>query len=132
MYNGGTEPLQVEMLAASLLASYTDVKTFLETLAFKFEGSLPSHTRVIRHKSFFSRERPVKEIIVTLGDYQYRLSREQQGPLAAQRAHVVRGIIIGTEPLSVEQWINAIAEALAQLSASSTLDHAALLRFLQS
>jgi len=132
MYNGGTEPLQVEMLAASLRASYTDVKTFLETLAFKFEGSLSSHTRVIRHKSLFLRERPVKEIIVTLGDYQYRLSREQQGPLAAQRAHVVRGIVIGTEQLSVEQWINAIAEALAQLSASSTLDHAALLRFLQS
>ena len=68
------EPLQMEMLAASLRADTTDLKAFLEALAVKLEGSLPNHTIVTRQSSIFSREHPVKEIVVTLGDYQYRVS----------------------------------------------------------
>ena len=36
---------------------------------------------------------PVKEIAVTLGEFQYRIGRERQGPLMAQRSHFVRGIV---------------------------------------
>ena len=57
-----SEPMQVEMFAASLRADYTDVAAFLEALAAKFEGSLPTHTKVMRQSGLFSREHPVKEI----------------------------------------------------------------------
>ena len=81
-----SEPMQVEMFAASLRADYTDVAAFLEALAAKFEGSLPTHTKVMRQSGLFSREHPVKEIVLSLGEFQYGISRERQGPLLA--AHI--------------------------------------------
>ena len=125
-----SEPMQVEVFAASLRADYTDVKAFLEALAVKLEGSLPNNTTVTRHSSLFSREHPVKEIAVSLGEYQYRIGKERQGPLVAQRAKIVRGIVLKTEQISVEQWIEELAEALAQFAAHSAQARAALERFL--
>jgi hypothetical protein len=130
MYNDPSTPMQVEMFAASMRASYTDIGAFMEALAAKFEGALPAHTRVSRHSTLFSREHPVKEIVIMLGDNHYRIARERQGPLVAQRLHVVRGITLSSEDLAVERWIAEMAEALAQLAAQNALAHAALSRFL--
>ena len=124
------EPLQMEMLAASLRADTTDLKAFLEALAVKLEGSLPNQTIVTRHSSIFSREHPVKEITVTLGDYQYRVSRERQGPIMTQRAKVVRGIVLKTDQVPLDQWIEELAGALAEIAASSAQARSALERFL--
>ena len=116
-----SEPMQVEMFAASLRADYTDVAAFLEALAAKFEGSLPTHTKVMRQSGLFSREHPVKEIVLSLGEFQYGISRERQGPLLAQRAHMVRGIVLHKEDIPVEQWIEEVAEALAHSPSSPPL-----------
>jgi len=123
-------PLQMELLAASLRADSSDTKAFLEALATKLEGSLPDRTTVTRHSSLFSREHPVKEIAVVLGDYQYRIGRERQGPIMAQRAKVVRGIVLKTEQIPMEQWIEELAGELAQVAASSAQARSALERFL--
>jgi hypothetical protein len=123
-------PLQMELLAASLRADSSDTKAFLEALATKLEGSLPDRTLVTRHSSLFSREHPVKEIAVLLGDYQYRIGRERQGPIMAQRAKVVRGIVLKTEQIPMEQWIEELAGELAQVAASSAQARSALERFL--
>jgi hypothetical protein len=125
-----SEPLQVEMFAASLRADSTDLKAFLEALATKLEGSLPNQTQVTRQRSLFSREHPVTEIVVTLGDYQYRIMRERQGPLITVRAKVVRGIVLKTEQIPMEGWIEELAEGLARESTRSAQAHAALERFL--
>jgi len=124
------EPLQMEMLAASLRADSTDVKAFLEALASKLSGSLPNQTMVTRHSGLFSREHPVKEITVTLGKYQYRISRERQGPVMTQRAKVVRGIVLKTDQIQMEEWIEDLATALAQVAANNAQARSALERFL--
>lgn len=125
-----SEPMRTELFAASLRADKADLKTFLEALAVKMEGSLPDYTRVTRQGSIFSRERTVKEVMVSLGDYQYRIDRKRQGPLVAVRAHVVRGIVLKTEQIPVDQWIEELSEALAQLAGRSAQSRAALERFL--
>src|SRR5438128_12476808 len=130
MHDEPGEPLQVEMLAASLRSDTTDVKAFMEALAVKLEGSLPNQTTVTRHSSLFSREHPVKEIAVTMGDYQYRISHERQGPVMTQRAKVVRGIVLKTEQIPVDQWIEELAEAMAQVAANNAQARVALERFL--
>jgi hypothetical protein len=130
MHDEVDRPLQMEILAASLRADTTDLKAFLEALAVKLEGSLPNHTMVTRHSSIFSREHPVKEINVTLGDYQYRISRERQGPIITQRAKVVRGIVLKTDQIPLEQWIEELAAALAEVAASNSQARMALERFL--
>jgi len=124
------EPLQMELLAASLRADSTDNKAFLEALATKLAGSLPNQTTVIRQSSIFSREHPVKEITVTMGDYQYRIGREKQGPILTQRAKVVRGIVLKTEQIQMDQWIDELADALAHEAANSAQARIALERFL--
>jgi hypothetical protein len=124
------QPMLTELYAASLRADKNDVKAFLDVLAVKLEGSLPDHTKVTRMGSIFSRERPTKEIIVSLGEYQYRIGREKQGFLMAARGHMVRGIILKTEQISVEQWIDELSEALAQLASQSAQSRVALQRFL--
>lgn len=124
------QPMQTEIYAASLRADKRDLKTFLDVLAIKLEGSLPDHTKVARHGSIFSREKPVKEIVVSIGEYQYRIGREKQGFLMTTRAHIVRGIILKTEQTSVDQWIDELSEGLAQLASHSAESRAALERFL--
>jgi hypothetical protein len=125
-----SEPMRTEMFAASLRADSTDIRAFLEALAVKLEGSLPGNTIVTRHNSLFSRERPVKEVVVSLGEYQYGIGRERQGPLVARRAKVVRGIVLKTEQIPVDQWIEELSEALAQMAGQSAQTRAALERFL--
>jgi hypothetical protein len=130
MHDELSEPLQVEMFAASLRADSTDIRAFLEALAVKLEGSLPNQTQVKRHRSIFSREHPVNEIVVTLGDYQYRIARERQSPLITFRTKVVRGIVLKTDQIPMEQWIEELAESLAREAAQSAQAHRALVRFL--
>ena len=125
-----SEPMRTELFAASLRADKTDLKTFLDALAVKLEGSLPDYTRVTRQGSFFSRERSVKNIVVSLGEYQYRIGREKQGFLISVREHVVRGIVLKTEQTTVDQWIDELSEALAQLASQSAHSRATLERFL--
>lgn len=124
------EPMRTELFAASLRADNRDVKTFLEALAVKLEGSLPNNTTVTRQSGLFSREHPVKEVAVSLGDYQYRIGRERQGPLVAVRAKVVRGIVLKTEQLPVDLWIEELSEALADIAGQSAQARMALERFL--
>ncbi len=125
-----SQPMRTELFAASLRADKNDLKTFLDALAIKLEGSLPDHTKITRQGSIFSRERPVKEIVVSLGEYQYRISREKRGLLVAAREHTVRGIVLQTEQTTVDRWIDELSEALALLASQSAQSRAALERFL--
>lgn len=123
--------LQVDLLAASLRADTSDLKAFLEVLAVKLEGALPYQTTVTRQSRLFSRERPVREILITLGDYQYRITRDQQGnSLTTARAKVVRGIVLKTDLLAMEQWIEELAKGLARQASQSDQARKALERFL--
>jgi len=72
----------------------------------------------------------VKELTVSLGEYQYRIGRERQGPLVAMRAKIVRGIVLKTEQIPVEQWIEELSEALAHVAGQSAQARTALERFL--
>ncbi len=130
MHDELSEPMQVELFASSLRADATDLKAFMEALATKLAGSLPDHTQVTRHSSLFSREHPVREIAITLGDFQYRIMRERQGFPVTSRAKVVRGIVLKTDAIPMEQWIEELATSLAQISMQSEQSRAALERFL--
>jgi hypothetical protein len=130
MLDNPHEPLQVDMLAASLRADRSDLNAFMEALASKLGGSLPEQTQVTRQNKLFSREHPVIAINVALGESQYQIVRERQGYPITSRAKIVRGIVIKTEQIPMEQWIDEIANALATLSTQSMQARMALERFL--
>lgn len=126
----GPQSLQVDLLAASLRADTSDLQAFMEVLAVKLEGALPQQTEVIRQNKFFSREHPVKEIVILLNDQHYRISREARGTLQTLRAKVVRGIVLKTDTLPMDSWIQELAEGLARQASQSEQARQALERFL--
>jgi hypothetical protein len=123
------EGLGFEILASSLRADAGDAKTFLEALATKLGGALPTRTVVERESHLFSRDKPVKSISLELGEFRYVIGH-QHGTLASQRTRVVRGIALKTEALSVDQWLDELSMALMQLAQQSAQDRAALQRML--
>src|SRR5258708_31268064 len=100
--------MRTELFAASLRADNTDIKAFLEALAVKLEGALPNNTTITRQSGLFSREHPVKELTVSLGEYQYRIGRERQGPLVAMRAKIGGGFVLKTGQMPVGRRIKAL------------------------
>jgi hypothetical protein len=84
---------------------------------------------VTRHFGLSS-ERPIKEVSVTLGEHRYRLHKEKRGPLQSMRANVVRGIVLKTEELPLDRWIDELAQSLSQAATESASIRAAFERFL--
>jgi hypothetical protein len=119
-----------DLLAASLRADATDTKAFLEALATKLGGALPHRVRVERGGGLFSHDHPVRQITVNFGDWQYLVSAAPDGALEASRTHAVRGIALKSERTPLDEWIEGLSAALADLSRSSLQDRMALQRLL--
>jgi hypothetical protein len=102
-----------ELLAASLRASSADLSTFVRVLAEKLERALPGRVRVERRRTrFLSGERAVTRVECNLGERRYSLA-VQGAEVLPLRATAVRGIVLKSEPLSLDEWIDALAADLA-------------------
>ena len=121
---------EIDQLLASLRADASDAHAFLQALAVRLEGALPGQVQIDRHGSLFSREKSVKQIDLDLGEQRYSILEEGHGRLRAQRVHVVRGIALKTEDLSVDEWIQALAGRLTSLAETSSRAREALERLL--
>jgi hypothetical protein len=122
--------MEFELLAAALRADTTDANTFIDALAAKLSGALPHRVRVERGGGLFSHSHPVRRLFVNLGDWEYVMTAEPGGTPAAARTHAVRGIALKSEPLGIDEWIDAISAELAALAQRSAQDRAALQRLL--
>jgi hypothetical protein len=120
--------LEADVLAAALRMDNQESGDLLEFLAQKLEQSLPQNISVTRSGGFLSKTRPVKAITVRFPDYHYQLSR-QQGTLSARVQKLVRGVVLKTAEISVEQWIAEVAQQLAILAQQSAQARAALSQF---
>ena len=120
----------IDLLMASLRADAADLHTFLQVLAVKLEDALPGQVHVQRHGGLFSHDKSVAKVAVDLGEHQYSISAGGRGQLQAQRQRVVRGIVLKSEDLSVDDWIRALVVELGQKAESSSQGRAALERLL--
>ena len=119
-----------ERLASSLRADSSDLSTFLEVLASKFEGALPGRAQVdYQGGGMLRRSKSVKRIRVVLGDDHFELARDQGG-VVARRSKVVRGISLKNDQLSLDGWVAELTKALVQQSSASSADRLALERLL--
>src|SRR3954454_20012340 len=117
--------MDFDLDAAGLRADSADLKTYIEVLARKLELALPGQTTVDRRsKRLLSREKVVETITVALGDFVYELRANGQ----ASRAKAVRGVTIKTEPLAVDDWVQALADDLSARADESAEARAALER----
>jgi hypothetical protein len=114
----GEAGIDVELVAASLRASSRDLKTFVEVLAVKLEEALPDRVQVERRATrFLAKEKRVEQIQCQLGEVRYSLST--RNGIEARRAKVVRGVVLKSEELSLDDWLGALAHDLAEEAQTS-------------
>jgi hypothetical protein len=102
-------------VAATLSREYAaNQRQFLESVARVLETALPGHVEVERGGGLFSRQRPLKELRVSLGDHRYALSASAPGLVQARRTLVKRGIALNTEEFPVAVWIEMLCSALQE------------------
>jgi hypothetical protein len=117
-------------LAATLRADAADTRALVEALAAKLEGALPDRTSVVRRpRGLLSRERRVARLEVRFDDDVYKLDVDG-GQARGERTTSVRGIVIRSEPLSLDSWIAALGEALEHEARQSQSGRIALERLL--
>ncbi|MGB8702679.1 MAG: hypothetical protein WCD18_24965 [Thermosynechococcaceae cyanobacterium] len=121
--------LEVDVLAAALRMDQQETGDLLEFLAQKLELSLPQNTTIVRRGSFLSKVRPVQEITVRFKDYHYQIVREGNGPPHAKAMKLVRGVVLKTTEMPVDQWTEEVAQELAQLARQSTQTRIAISKF---
>lgn len=109
-------------VAAALLKQVAEAqKTFLEEFATMLENALPGEAEVTRKGALFSKK-TAQKVVVTLGENRYTLEDRGRGPLHAMVTHIVRGIALKTEDITLEEWLailGAELEARLQISAEA-------------
>ncbi len=122
----------IDLLAASLRSSSGDLRTFVEVLAEKLESALPGRVKVERRTvRFLGKEKRVKRVECDLGDLRYLLASEG-GAVETRRATAVRGVVLKSEAVPLDAWIDALARDLAIEARSSEQSRVALEQLLRN
>jgi hypothetical protein len=123
--------LDVDMLAASLRADASDLGTYTEVLAAKLTEALPGGVRVERGRiGLFGRgPRPVRAIAVDAGGDRFEL-RAREGSVETFCARMSGGIVLKTEPVDTDEWLQRLSIALAAAAGRSQTTRQALERLL--
>lgn len=108
----GSNGLEFELVASSLRADAADLSTFVEALAAKLEGAVPYAATVERKGGFFSGAKKVRRITVQLGEERFSLNADG-ARLEPTHAKAVRGIVLKTEILPLDAWIEELSRSLA-------------------
>ncbi|HEY8859368.1 MAG TPA: hypothetical protein VIM27_07935 [Gaiellales bacterium] len=120
-----------DLVAASLRADTTDLNAFVEALAVKLEGALPDSVSVDRKGAgLLSREKRVRRISIGMDEARYDLERVG-GSIETSRCNEVRGIVIKSERLGLDEWIDALSRELTSRAQQSERSMLALQRLLE-
>jgi hypothetical protein len=121
-----------DLVAASLRADTTDLVAFVEALAVKLEGALPGDVTVTRKGGgLLSRgTRRVQRISVGMDEGRYDLEWAGQ-QIQTSRCNEVRGIVIKSERLGLDEWIDALSRELTERAQQSERSRIAIQRLLE-
>jgi hypothetical protein len=131
----GPEPDDVDALAAALRADSTDLDVYARVLTTSLAEALPEGmVTVERDRSLSDRMagRPgtVRSLRVEAGDATLELGRGRGGVPVARVARAVRGVVISSKEVTVEVWVQALADHLANRAKESASARAALAKLL--
>jgi hypothetical protein len=124
------EPVDIDLVSASLRADMTDVGTFVESLAAKLEEMLPGLVKVERGKRGFRGPKLVRAISVDLAGGRLGLVRGDRDVLDCTIARVSGGITLKTEEIDFDAWLELLGQALAAEADKSQRTRQALERLL--
>ncbi|RZS89605.1 hypothetical protein EV189_1373 [Motilibacter rhizosphaerae] len=129
----GDEP-DLELVAAALRVDTADVTTFARVVTGTLADALPEGmVEVVRSRSLGDRVRGregrAEAVVVRTGEHVLTL-RQGHGPVEAEDAVVVRGVVISRRQIGVEEWVRLLAEQVAARARESAAARTALQRLL--
>src|ERR1700730_6338818 len=120
-----------ELLAGSLRSSSGYLRPFVEVLAEKLERALPGRVKVERRGArFLAKEKSVQRVECDFGERRYLLAAKD-GAVETRRATAVRGVVLKSEALPLDDWIDGLARDLATEARSSDRSRVALEQLLK-
>jgi hypothetical protein len=124
------QALQVDVIACSLQMDKSESGDLLEFLAAKLSAALPDDTEITRGGWILSSKRPVVDLTIKLGEQGFQMLREKRGgSLTARQMKIVRGVVLKTEEVGVEQWVQNLAAALSHQAEKNNQTRQALQKF---
>ena len=126
--------MEVELLAAALRQDSADLSLYAKVLTVNLVDSLPAGAVKVERKRSVSdrmagREGTVAALDVALGEQRLSL-RADRGRMVGEICKEVRGIVLSRREVGLDEWIDALAQALADAAASSARARQAIEKFL--
>jgi hypothetical protein len=129
------EPDEIDALAAALRADSADLEVYARVLTTSLADALPAGmVEVQRDQSMRDRlaGRPgvVRSLRIGFGEVSLELARGNSGAPIARAARAVRGVVISSREITVDEWTRLLADQLAVIAKDSAAARAALSRLL--
>jgi hypothetical protein len=124
----GADNLEFDQLSAAIRADASDTDSFFRVLASKLADALGDRVRIKREGGLFKRDRPAVGITVDLATgagVVLDATRKGSG-IECTVSRPVRGIIVSSKPVSLPEWLDTLARALATEAQQSEQTWAAL------
>jgi hypothetical protein len=118
------EPLEFEVVVSSLRLGGEGLSDDLDALGTKLCRALPGQVEVSR-RGLWSKK--VSAVCADLGDRRYQIEIQRLG-LRCSVASVVRGVVLRTDELDVEEWVRQVSRDLVSLAERSLAVRTALER----
>jgi hypothetical protein len=116
------DPLDFEVVVSSLRLGGEGLSGQLDALGTKLCRALPGQVEVSR-RGLWSKK--VSAVSVDLGDRRYQIEVHRLG-LHCSVGSVVRGVVLHTDELDVEEWLRRISRDLISLAERSMAVRTAL------
>lgn len=105
-----------DLHAAWIRRAQNDLHAFLEALAARLEGALPGRVQVERKREgFLTGPKRVVTVTIRTDDNRYVLDAHNH-EIHASRQHEVRGVVLKTETLTLDRWLQDLEDELRRLS----------------
>jgi hypothetical protein len=121
--------LDVDLIAASLRLDASDLGAYTEALAVKLSEALPGGVRVDRGRMGLFGPKRVRSIAVDAGGERFEL-RAREASVETFCARLSGGIVLKTEPVGIDEWLQRLSVALAAAADRSLTTRQALERLL--
>jgi hypothetical protein len=121
--------LDVDLLAASLRADGSDLAAYTEAFAAKLSEALPGAVKIDRERAGLFGPKRVRAVTVDTGTERFEL-RAGQAAVETFCARVSGGIVLKTEPVGTDEWLQRLSTALAAAAERSQTTRQALERLL--
>lgn len=127
--NNFDDPLETDVLIAALRMDSAQNTDLLEGLASKLTSCMPENVSIKRGGWFISSNRPVVELVVNFDTCIMQLIRLKQGGLSARYQKLVKGVVLKTSEITVDEWFNNLATELTEQAKNNASTKNALSKF---